>query len=296
MGDTALQLIDSDAFLPIFNNAQQNFARETKCLITAVGLLAPPNIDYCVSYNWEEGYVDGSVFNPFFRTDTYSATQPFELASDYDIDGDGYTVTSGADLLSSDPQHFVPFFFPDDCYAHVAIFWDYKMLDQISWDEINHLDVDEWHKRGSQVDVFATLEGRNRRGFVTKSIPYDVGSGTNEGTAVDVALVENMFYVIYYQIPERVTATSDSVSIQTPWAKYLEYYCLWRYFNMRTQYANPIMAKHFKQRYLQGVDLVRKIQKKVLVEKVRRLGGFIKGRGNKPAYPRLPDHYPRVIK
>lgn len=294
VGDSALQLLDSDAFLSIFNNAQQRFARETRCLVQVVSLLAPPNIDYCITHNWEEGYVSGSVFNPFFHTATYAATQPFELSADHDLAGDGITVTSGVELLSDDPQHPVPFFFPEDCYAHLGIFWNYKMLEQISWDEIQHIDVDGWHKRGSQVDFFATLEGRNRRGFVTRSIPYDVGSATNEATAIDTALVANVFYVIYYQIPPRAEATSESVTVPVPWAKYLEYFCLWRYFSMRTQYADPIMAQHFKQRYDIGVRLVKRMQRKLIVEKIRQLGGYGGKRGKKPPYPRLPDHYPKM--
>jgi hypothetical protein len=261
-------------------------------------LQAPSEIAFSVTHNWEEGYVDSSkVMIPFMRDGTYSSTQPFELAGGYNLAGDGYTVTCGDDAISVDPQHDLPLFPGVDYFSPSALFWNYKSLAQRSYSKIDEQYNDGWHYKGTEVDFFSHAQGTRRKALVTRGIPYakpDDIETTGAQSLVGNTLRENMFILAYNVVPERPTATSDSLEIQEPFVKYIEYRVASRLLKSFYQLRNEEKALHLEYRYGIGVSLVKNIMTKQAIERSVRLGSSGRRRGSAPPAPRLPQHYPSL--
>ncbi len=453
-------LTSDNQLLNQFGRVQQRFAIATGCLVKVVSLLAPPHTGYCVSHQWEEGYVSSKVWSPFYKKGAYASTQAFEHISGHDLAGDGYTVTAGADVERVDPQHPIPLFPPVDFYKPLGLFWDYKWVEQKGFDEIDRDYDDGWDHKNDVVDFFAQAEGLRQKALVTRGIPstvngetivavtelwpgvdlvsngknwtgatgatpptgwtnvaatpihtiFDSGDGSpydiclkfeldsgsnpgiyqtvtvvvgqtyrasislkcvapaytihkvgsffngsdysggvaylgtswksftyefvattnlvsflvtavtstpgkhilidevkleqvrafrtvtdiNEDTAIDTALDENLFHLVYEASPERPSETSGTVEVQDPFVKYIEFEVASRLLLSHNQLRDKMRGVHLNQRYQMGVSLVNKIVERVTAEKLYVLGSAPTARGGRPPRPRLPDHYPRL--
>jgi hypothetical protein len=282
--------------LNLIGRMQQEFARDTMCLVKVRELQAPSEIAYAVTHNWEEGYVGSTkVFCPFFRDGTYATSQTFELAGSYNLAGDQYTITCGDDAVRVDPQHPLPLFPEGDYFKPKALFWNYKAADQKSYSEVDDFYEDGWAYRGTEVDYFSHAQGLRRKALVTRAIPYVKPSdivATPPQSLIGNTLRANVFILCYVAVPSRPTATTESLELNEPFIKYLEYRVASRLLKSYYHIRDLERAEHFEFRYKIGVQLVKRVVSKQATETSRRFGGVSRRYGNKPPYPRLPQHYP----
>jgi hypothetical protein len=231
--------------------------------------------------------------SPFLRDGIYACSQSFELAGDYDLDGGEYTITCGDDVISVDPQHPVPLFPKKDYFRPAALFWNYKAVDEKSYNVVDDYYSDGWHFSGTEVDFFSHAPGLRRKALVTRAIPSVKFSGEAiRSSLIDEDLRADVFILCYKAVPERPTATSDSFELNEPFIKYVEYRTASRLLKSYYQLRDLERAEHLEFRYKVGVSFVNGIINKQNVEGSRRLGGSSRSRGGKPPYPRLPQHYP----
>lgn len=284
--------------LKLIGRVQQDFARKTLCLAKVKEIEAPSNVEYAITYNWEEGYVDSAkVFTPFLRDGTYSSSQPFELAGSYDLDGGTYTITCGDDAISVDPQHELPVFPGIDYYQPVALFWNYDAVEQKSWGVVDKYYTDGWHFSGTEVDFFCHHQATRKKAIVTRGVPTtkpDDILTTRARSLLNAAMRASIFIIVYYAVPERPTATTDDMEVQEPFIKYIEFEVASRLLKSFNQLRNREKAAHLGFRYEVGVTFTRGVVSKKVMGKVTRLGSYTRGKGRKPFYPRLPQHYPAL--
>ena len=295
--DESSKVVTSDnPILNLIARVQQEFAKDTLCLAKVQELQAPPEVAFSITHLWEEGYVSSTkVMIPFLNDGTYASCHAFELAGSYNIAGDGYTVTCGDDVVSVDPQHPVPLFPAKDYYRPMALFWDYKAIEQKSFGSVDEFYDDGWHYRGTEVDFFSHVRGLRRKALVTRAIPYEKFSGVAiRSSLVGEALRADVFVLCYKSAPERVTATTDTLELNEPFQKYVEFRVASRLLKSYYQIRDVERAAHLEFRYKTGVQLVSSIISKQNSEGSRRLGGKSMRRGRKPPYPRLPQHYPSL--
>jgi len=295
VNDDSSEVFEDSHILKLFGREQQRFCRETLCLIKAISLMAPPELDYAFNFAWEDGFLEGRRFSPFFNNSNYSCSQPFEQTEDYDLSGDEYTITSGVDLLSTDPQHPVPFFFPEDFYSPKGIIWDYKWVIQESFKDVDRYYLDGWNNRGNVVDFFCHAKGLRQKAFYLKNMPYEVqASGTDQASMVDAEILENVLYVFYVVVPERKQSVSNVIEVQENFVKYVEYKVASRLLKSDTEIRDEIKAKHYDLRFQIGVNLTKKVTGRLMSGMIHRFGEAGYSIGTKPSYPRLPDHYPKL--
>ena len=116
----------------------------------------------------------------------------------------------------------------------------------------------------------------------------------SEVTAVDTSLAADLLHVIYHSVPERPTATTNTIEMQDPFVKYIEFRVASRLLKIMGPLKDPFKSMHLEQRYRIGVGLVKRMQAKLAAETLHQLGSEVYREGTKPALPRLPDHYPKM--
>jgi hypothetical protein len=226
---------------------------------------------------------------PILIAVTLDATEP--------ILSDGCTVTCGDDVVFVTPQHDIPIFPGVDYYKPAALMWNYKAVQQKSYNDIDDYYKDGWHFRSMVVDFFSHTEGLRRKALVVRGIPYAKPDDIDDPEAqslVDNTLRDSMFTLVYYVVPTRPTAVSDEMEVQEPFIKYIEYQVAARLLKSFYQLRNAERASHLEARYKFGVALTRRVVTKQETGRSRRLGPIGSNQGMKPHYPRLPQHYPRL--
>lgn len=294
VNDVNSQVFTDAQILAQVARAQQEFCRLTLCEVAVCALLAPPQIDYFFTHAWEEAYVpSGSTgYSPFYRDATYAATQPWELEASQ-VSSGGWTVTSGADLSAEEAQHAIPFILPTDFYSFKGLLWNKKWLEEKSkrWVQDNYRDA--FIRLCDMIDYFSPAIAGRLKVFFTEGVPTTEGSATDQATAIDTALVANVFYAIYTQVPDRPTATTETLELHPPFHKYVEFRVADRLLRYDGPKKNQTKAEHMKNRWEMGVRFVRGLMWKLLSDRKLQLQG---GRGTslKPGRPRMPAHYPEI--
>jgi len=296
VNDVNTQLWSDANILSIYGREQQNFCRETESLVKVVMLAAPPHVDWCICFGWEEGYTDSiSVFDPFFRDATYSCSQPWELEVDNQLSEGGDTITGGTELAYTEAQHGVPFILPTDFYKFEGLVFDKGWVNEQTEDWMQTYYGDAFTNTGDIVDWFAMVGAERGKAFLTHGVPYTVqASGSNEDSAIDTALIANVFYAIYASTPGRPSAASSTIETYEPFQKYVEFRVATRLLRADTRKKNDQKAKHFETRAEIGKLLVGRIMWNLTTGARRGFGPRGRRPSLRPARPRLPDHYPAL--
>lgn len=293
VGDTNSQFFTDARMMRAIGRAQQEWCRDTRLLMKLVLLSVPPHIEAACTQQWEEAYADtNKSFIPFFNDGSYAATQPWELDTAYDATG-GYTLTAGGDAAYETPQHELPNFMPDDFYAMEALWYDYKYLEQKDEKWVRQHYLDAFRTPGDVVYWFAMAEQARKKAFITHSIPTTADDGTHHSTLIDTALVDDTFSALYSCVPDLPTATTDSLEVQTPFEKYVEYRATAKLLNSDTQIRDRQKARHYNYRYSAAVSQTKRLRHMMFTDRLRSLGDAQSG-DLRPPPPRFPDHYPKV--
>jgi len=296
IGDVEEDIFTDAQILTVFGRVQQDFCREVAVEPGVILLKAPPHIDYTITHGFEEGYCSDGVFLAGFEGATQNATQPWELEASYTQTSDGgNTVTGGADVPHIDNlQQPLPFYMPSNVYAIKSLLWDSKVVEQRSKERIDEEYSDGFCKIGEVVDFFDTHISSRNRAFYTRSIPsvYQ-SSGTNQATQIDEELLSDVFYVFCQIVPERPTATTDTIEVYKPFVKYIEYGVASRLYAADTEKHSELWSSHYESRYRMGGKLCLNSVNKGYEMRVRRQGRLALS-GLKPGRPRFPSHYPNV--
>lgn len=298
IGDVNSQVFTDARILRAFGRAQQEWCRDTQSLVKAVAIACPPHISASCTYQWEEAYADtDKSFVPFYNDGTYAATQPWELDTGMQATG-GYTMTDGGACAYETPQHMLPFFLPDDFYAMKGLWYDYKWVDQKPKGWVEEIEIDAFKSTGDVVDWWSMLEEARKKAFVTHSIPT-TKSLTNEGyddliTMLDTGLLDDIFVALYSAVPELPDDTTDTIEVQRPFEKYVEYDAAAKLLRSDTLVRDRVKAEHYLGRYRLAVGQMRAFQHKMFRDRVRGLGGWSNEGDLRPPPPRFPDHYPKV--
>lgn len=298
VGDVNREVFPDQQIINIFAREEQVFCRDTGCVFDIYLLKAPPRLDYAACFAFEEAQLAGSrVFRPFYETHGTVATQPWELEESYESVSSGdYTVTSGADLHSVDPENLVPFFFTPNTYSVKGMVWDNKEVVYKSFDFIDRGTVEGWLQVSDVVDYWTYAKALRKKAFYTKGIPTDEqSSGSDQESQIDKALLEDVFYVFATIVPNRVSANSDAITVQKPFVKYVEFAVAARLLESDTEKYSPELATHYRLRADIGKKLVKRITEKAVAERTRKFGRLGYGQYTRLGRPRLPDHYPRLF-
>lgn len=293
IGDVNSQIFTDARIMRALGRAQQEWCRDTRLLVKNVLVGVPPRITACCTQQWEEAYAGtDKSFVPFFNDGTYAATQPWELDTAWDATG-GYTLTSGCEAAYQTPQHELPNFLPDDFYAMEALWYDYKYLAQKDEKWVRQHYLDAFRTTGDVVHWFAMMEETRKKAFITHSIPTTEDSGTNHATLIDTALVDDAFTALYSAVPDLPTATSDSLEVQVPFEKYIEYKTAAKLLRSDTEIRDREKARHYDYRYAAAMAQAKRLKHLLFKNRLRGLGDARSG-DLRPPPPRFPDHYPKV--
>lgn len=294
IGDVEEDIFTDTQILTVFGRVQQDFCREVAVELGIVLLKAPPHIDYAITHGFEEGYCSGGVFLVGFEGATQNATQPWELEAGYAQTSEGgYTITGGADVPHAPSlQQPIPFYLPQEVYAIKSLLWDSKVVEQRSKERIDNEYSDGFYSIGDVVDYFDMHISTRNRAFYTRSIPSAYqSSGTNQASQVDETLLAEVFYAFCQLVPERPSATTDTIEVYEPFVKYIEYGVASRLYAADTEKRSELWASHYESRYLMGGKLCLNAINKGYEMRVRRQGRMM-SQGMKPGRPRFPSHYP----
>lgn len=115
----------------------------------------------------------------------------------------------------------------------------------------------------------------------------------NELSISDKEILANTFHAIYSKVPDRPTATTDTLELHPPFHKYVEFRVADRLLRYDGPKKNEQKAEHMKLRWEMGVRFVKDLMWKLLSSRKLHLGG-LRRTSLKPGRPRLPAHYPEV--
>lgn len=298
LNDVNEQEFTDAQIIATFAREEQKFARDSLHIVRVVTIAAPPHIEYCICFSWEEGYVDSlSVFSPFYRNATIeSCTQCWEPEEDFTQESEGgYTVTEGEALVHVSAEHPVPFILPDDFFKMVALVWDKKWVEEKTVDWVFDNEIDPFTDTGDVVDWFAIVREGAKKAFFSHSTPTTRNSSVvNEQSAIHATIFADAFYAFYFAVPDRVTADSETVGTYEPFQKYVDYAVAARLLRWDTKKKDFKKAAHFEVRRQIGLNLVRRVMKRLYDNKRFGFGKPAPAYQRRPPRPRLPDHYPKL--
>lgn len=120
------------------------------------------------------------------------------------------------------------------------------------------------------------------------------GVTLDHATAIDYALEDNFYTVLYCAVPELPTMRRQSMEVQDIFLKYVEYGAIAKLLAYDTSIRDRIKSQHYRMRYMAAVRAMRRVWHKAYRDRVHMLTGGVARGDKRPPAPRFPDHYPEV--
>ncbi len=220
-----------DLLMDLFNQAQDQFNKDTRMLVKIGGAHTPGIYDSTTANKWEEEYIEGTVreFGEYFEGTIHLCSFKWEVAMlrGYEpIAGDNYRVTHAWESYISDitVDDWDVLRFPDDFDKPILVMYNKKRLERLSESKAIKLDTKYKTRKGEPVRYIPVQNDEERQfamyprlNTVTftdygRSFPGYYNLGPNEGmiTVVDEGTTEE--YGTFYRWDD-VLPTMDDYGI-----------------------------------------------------------------------------------
>ena len=166
--------------IDLFNQAQDQFNKDTRILVKIGGVHVPGINDFTISYEWENEYTYGSTrrFGEYYDATTYLCTYKWEVAElrGYTpTDTDGYRTTHAWEIYSTSNavEDWDILRFPNDYSESVLVAYNKKQLSRTNETQIMSLDS-TYKTRSGEPYVYIPIYQDQEREFALYPRPSSV--------------------------------------------------------------------------------------------------------------------------